>query len=131
MDFRLEVSSLLSSGSRVIIIAEKDVDLRSSAVDNRMFFLAIADGSLAGGGRGGGFGERKVARVSAYAGVAGSWSKLYDTEDGEKASLFEIPYYVSRIPITLADGAESMGYGVVEPELVKKMSDLAGIGSPP
>lgn len=113
-----ELSSLLSGPSRAIVIAQRDVDLKSLAGENTLFVLKMAEGSLAAGGRGGGFGERRVNRVSLYHYKDGSCEKLFDTEDEAKVSQFEVPYYVARMPLTLIDGTESMGYGVVEPELV-------------
>lgn len=119
-----DIASILSSGSRVIMIAEKGVDLRPTSPDNCVFLLKISEGSLAAGGRGGGFGERKVVRVLCYELKGGEWTKAFDL--GEPAANgFEVPYYVSRLPFTLRDGAESVGYGVVEPDLVRQMKGEA------
>jgi hypothetical protein len=122
-------SEHLAGGSRVIVIAQKDVDLRPHAPDNKMFLLKMAEGSLASGGRGGGFGERRVVKVLLYQLKGGSWSKDFETEDEAKVGEFEIPYFVSRLPFYLADGTESIGYGVVEPELVQQMMAKAGFES--
>ncbi len=127
MDSRDELSSHLTGGSRVIVIAEKDVDLRTASGGNRLFLLKIAEGSLAAGGRGGGFGERKVVEVSCFSSNGGPWTKLFETREESRVAGFEVPYYVSRVPFTLADGTEEMGYGVVEPELVRQMAAKAGI----
>ena len=124
-----EIGSHLAGTSRAIVISEKDVDLRPSAPDNRLFLLKVGDGSLAAGGRGGGFGERKVTAVFCYGRAGGAWSKLYEAEGGE-AEGFEVPYYVARLPMTLADGEESMGYGVVDQELVGDFLRKAGVSSP-
>jgi hypothetical protein len=122
-----ELNLHLSGGSRVIMISEKEVDLRPQAPDNRLFLLKMAEGSLAAGGRGGGFGERKVVKALAFVSSGGQWSKLYESEDESRAAEFEIPYYVSRLPYTLSDGSESVGYGVVESELVGQMFAKAGL----
>jgi hypothetical protein len=122
-------SEILAGGSRVIIISERDVDLRSQAPDNLMWLLVMAEGSLASGGRGGGFGERRVTRVLLFRHKEGAWSRLTDVTDEQKAAEYEVPYYVSRLPLTLADGSESMGYGVVEPELVRMMMTKADLPS--
>ena len=121
MDPLEELSSLVSEGSRAIVIASRDVDLRPQAGDNSLVVLKMTEGSLASGGRGGGFGERKVVKVAAFERKSGTWSRLFETEDELSLARFEVPYYVSRIPFTLADGSESMGYGVVEQELASKM----------
>jgi hypothetical protein len=116
-----ELALLISGSSRAILIAEKDVDLRPGQFENRLVVLLIGEGSRAAGGRGGGFGERKVTRVAVFQARNGEWSKPYETVDESKVAEFEVPYYVSRIPITLPDGTESMGYGVVDPGLVQQM----------
>ena len=124
-----ELVSHLSGGSRVIVIAEKDVDLRPESGDNRLFLLKVAEGSLASGGRGGGFGERRVVEVLFFERKNGAWSTLFRTDDEGRLAAFEVPYYVSRLPLTLLDGTESMGYGVVEPDLVREFARKAGIPS--
>jgi hypothetical protein len=122
-----EIASLIAGGSRAILISDASIDLGPGSPDNRLLVLLIGEGSSAAGGRGGGFGERKVTRAAAFRLMKGVWSKTYETLDESKAAEFEIPYYVSRIPITLPDGTESMGYGVVEAGLVEQM--LAKLGA--
>lgn len=121
MDYLEELNSRLSGGSRVIVIAEADVDLRPSSGENRLLLLQIAEGSLASGGRGGGFGERRVVGAALYARRDGEWTKPFETADESEAGSFEVPYYVTRIPMTLKDGSEAMGYGVVDQSLVSEM----------
>jgi hypothetical protein len=124
-----ELVSHLSGPSRAIVVSSRDVDLRPGAEDNRLFVLKIGEGSLAAGGRGAGFGERKVTAVLCYERREGEWVKLFEAEGEERAAEFEVPYYVSRLPLLLVDGSESMGYGVVDPELVAEMSAKSGIRS--
>lgn len=120
-----ELVAHLSGASRAIVISDGEVDLRSEGGDLALFVLKIGEGSLAAGGRGGGFGERKVTAVSRFARKGGSWSKTFEAGERE-AEGFEVPYHVSRLPMTLVDGTETMGYGVVDPELVREMSSRAG-----
>jgi len=124
-----ELSFHLASGSRVIVVAEKDVDLKASSSSNLIFVLKMAEGSLAAGGRGGGFGERRVVGVFLFSFAEGHWAKLFETVDASRVGEFEVPYHVSRLPLTLADGTETMGYGVVEPDLVRQMTAKAGVSS--
>jgi hypothetical protein len=126
-----ELQDLLSGGARAIVIARSDADLRSQSGDNELFVLKVGEGSSAAGGRGGGFGERRVVGVAAFEKKKGSWSKCYEAPNEDVAIGFEVPYYVSRIPITLSDGTETMGYGVVEPELVDSMAKKAGVSFSP
>jgi hypothetical protein len=127
MEAAEELASHLSGKSRVIVIAEKDVDLRPQSGDNRLFLMKIAEGSLASGGRGGGFGERRVVEVLCFELRNRVWTRLFRTEDEGAAATYEVPYHVSRLPLTLLDGTESMGYGVVEPDLVREFARKAGI----
>ncbi len=128
MDALEELESNLTGGSRAIVISEKDIDLTPRSSNNRLFILKIGEGSLAAGGRGGGFGERKVTGVLCFELKAGIWSVIFRADE-ERLGEFEVPYYVSRIPMTMADGSEAMGYGVVEPALVSELSKRSGIAS--
>jgi hypothetical protein len=129
MDALEELLSHLTGPSRAIVISEKDMDLRPQSGENRLFLLKIGEGSLAAGGRGGGFGERKVTAAFFFEKRVGAWSKAFESESEAGAAEFEVPYYVSRLPMTLADGSETMGYGVVDPELLTVMMKKAGIVS--
>ena len=120
-----ELSDLLSGKSRVIVLSEKDVDLRSGRGENRLFVLKMVEGSLAAGGRGAGFGERKITMVGLYSLGPDGCQKLLDTDDPVRVGAFEVPYYVSRLPFVLADGTEVMGYGAVDPDLVADYSKRA------
>lgn len=128
MDALQELVALVTGQSRAIVIARGDVDLRPSSGENRLFVLSIGEGSLAAGGRGGGFGERKVTAVSCYDLESGAWRLVFRAAP-ESAAGYEVPYHVSRLPMTMADGSETMGYGVVDPELVSELSKKSGIVS--
>ncbi len=115
-----EISSILASGNRVVVISERDVDLKTMQGINSLFLLKMAEGSGAAGGRGGGFGERRVIKVFQFRYRDGVCEKLFETADESKVAVFEIPFSVARTPLTLADGSESMGYGVIDSELVSQ-----------
>jgi hypothetical protein len=83
----------------------------------------MAEGSGAAGGRGGGFGERRVVKVLQFRYRDGDCEKLFETVDEAKVALFEIPFYVARTPLTMPDGSESIGYGAVDSELVSQFTD--------
>lgn len=129
VDSSEEVQGILSGGSRVIVISRADVDLRPPAPDNTLVLLRMAEGSLAAGGRGGGFGERRVVEVSIFESRGGVWARRFRTDEEARLPEFEVPYHVSRLPMTLADGTETMGYGVVDPDLVGEMLARAGPSS--
>jgi hypothetical protein len=128
MDDLDELTSHLSGASRAIVISEQEVDLRPQSGENRLFLLKIGEGSLAAGGRGGGFGERKVTAVLCFELKDGAWRRIYKADDASLRD-FEVPYYVSRLPMTMADGSEAMGYGAIEPDLVRDFAKKAGISS--
>jgi hypothetical protein len=113
-----ELSELLTGSARVVVIAQRDVNLRTLAGENSIFLLEITEGSGAAGGRSGGFGQRSVAVVKLFHYANGVCEKLFETDDEARLSGFEIPYHVARMPFTLSDGTERMGYGVIEPDLV-------------
>jgi hypothetical protein len=102
------------------VVTQKDLDLKSLQGENSLFVLQMAEGSLAAGGRGGGFGERRVVRVSMFHYKDGVCEKQFESYDDSKVQQFEVPYHVARMPLTLLDGTETMGYGVVDPELVEQ-----------
>jgi hypothetical protein len=128
MDVLQEINAHMSGGSRAIVISDRDLDLRPESGDVSFFVLKIGEGSLAAGGRGGGFGERRVTAVLCFGRKEGAWSKLFEAK-GDQIAGFEVPYYVSRLPMTMSDGTESMGYGVVDADLVREMMSRAGIAS--
>jgi hypothetical protein len=128
LDALEELVAALGGSSRAVVISEKNVDLRPGSPDNRIFLLQIGEGSLAAGGRGGGFGERRVTAVFCFGLKEGVGRILFRADEG-KLGNFEVPYHVSRLPITLVDGSETMGYGLVDPELVLEWSTRSGIVS--
>jgi len=123
-----ELVANLTGPSRAIVIARRDVDLRPHSGENTLFVLNIGEGSLAAGGRGGGFGERKVTGVSCFELKDNTWSLVFRATP-EQVADYEVPYHVSRLPLTMADGSETMGYGVIDPELVSELSKKSGIKS--
>jgi hypothetical protein len=116
-----EINDALIGKYRAIVIAEKQVDLSKLDGENRLVLMKITEGSLAAGGRGGGFGERRIVRLSAFQLRGGQWLRTFETERREILDMVEVPYYVSRIPFVLSDSSESMGYGVIDPQLVDEI----------
>lgn len=103
------------------MIATQDVDLRSLAGDNDLVLLKMVEGSLAAGGRGGGFGERRVVMVSHFHYRDGACEKLFEASDERTAGQYEVPFHVARLPVVLQDGTQAMGYGVIDPDLVREL----------
>lgn len=109
---------MLSRSERVIVLSEKYVDLRRCGGKTKLFVLKMVEGSMAAGGRGAGFGERKITKAALYSVKEGECEKLFETEGESVLQALEVPYSVSRLPFTLEDGTEVMGYGIVDPGLV-------------
>jgi len=70
-----------------------------------------------------------VTAVLCFERKSDAWSKVFEA-DKARVGQYEVPYYVSRIPLVMPDGTESMGYGVVDPELVSELARKSGIASP-
>lgn len=124
-----ELVQTLAGNARVVVIAESYVNLQTLAGRNSLFVLVLVEGSLAAGGRGGGFGERRVVRVLHFKYAAGSCEKAFDSSEPGVLSSFEVPFHVARMPMTLRDGTESMGYGVVDPDLASEFASKAAAHS--
>jgi len=117
-----ELSDLLTGKSRVIVISEKEVDLRSGHAGGMVLVMKMVEGSLSAGGRGGGFGERRITRAALYRLGGDGCERVAETEDERLLKTLEVPYYVSRLPFVLEDGTEVVGYGAVDPELIAEYS---------
>jgi len=117
-----ELSESLSGKTRAIVISEMEIDLRPGHGSGMILVMKMVEGSLAAGGRGAGFGERRITSVAFYRLGGGGCEKLFETEEEPLLAAFEVPYYVSRLPFVLEDGTEVMGYGAVDPDLVAEYS---------
>ena len=115
----------------MVVVTCAEVDLSSHSGSNDLVVMKIADGSHAAGGRGGGFGERRVSMVARFRCAEGAWQKLFETRSEAEADTFEVPYSVARLPIVLMDGTETMGYGVVDEESVRTLTEKTDAASSP
>src|SRR2546427_12799252 len=85
-----EISSLLSGGGRVIVIAENEVDLKSLRGKNTLFLLKVAEGSLAAGGRGGGFGGRGGGGGFGFWDEEGGCGEIFEAAEEGTLRKFEV-----------------------------------------
>lgn len=99
-------------------MAENPVDLKSLEGSNSIYVLQLPDESHSAGGRIGGLGERRVAKVYYFHYENGNCRKVYETEDEEKISRFELPYHAAGLPVVLPDGSTKVVSGVVDPDFV-------------
>ncbi len=114
-----ELAGLLSEKSRRIFVAENDVNLKSLHGENSIFVLQLPEGSLAAGGRAGGFGERRVEKLYAFHYANGACRKLFEVNTPDKLEKYELPYHASGTPVILPDGSERIVSGVIDPEFVE------------
>jgi hypothetical protein len=114
-----ELAHLLGEKGRRILVAENPVDLKVLGGKNSIFVLQLPEGgSLAAGGRAGGFGVRKIEKLYAFHYEDGAVRKLFEVDSPEKLESFELPYHAAGTPIIMPDGSERIISGVIDPEFV-------------
>ncbi len=109
---------LLTSKGRRVYVAEKPVDLRDINAQNTIYILQLPDGSTAAGGRGGGFGERRIVRLYHFECGAGACTKVEEVEDDAKLDLLDLPYHATAMPVLDTEGTERLVSGVIDPSFV-------------
>jgi hypothetical protein len=121
-----EFISFIESKGRRVFVTEDVVDLRMLDKSNNIYALQMPDGSTAAGGRGGGFGERRVIKAYVYSTGQGDCKKVAELEDEEKLENLDLPYHATAFPIILPDGKEKLVSGVVDKELVGSYRAVLG-----
>jgi hypothetical protein len=108
-----------------LIISTNDLRLYAPVNSAKIYILEVQV-SNAAGGRGAGFGQRSIARVTCFKNENGTWIKTLDI--GKEGALdgFEPPHHVSLMPLTLDDGNEVIVYGTVDPILVSEYDQRFG-----
>ena len=114
-----ELATLLAQKGRRILVAENPVDLQSLRGHNSVYVLQLPEGSLAAGGRAGGFGERRIEKLYAFHYEDGSCRKLFETDSPDKLDRFELPFHAAGTPVVLPDGSEKIISGVIDPQFVE------------
>jgi len=114
-----ELATLLAQKGRRILVAENPVDLQSLRGHNSVYVLQLPEGSLAAGGRAGGFGERRIEKLYAFHYEDGTCKKLFETDSPEKLDRFELPFHAAGTPVVLPDGSEKIISGVIDPQFVE------------
>lgn len=99
-----------------LVIADSDIYLNSSTV--MCIYILELEASNAAGGRGAGYGSRKVTKIHSFACKNDVWVKKAMINDKGILEGFEPPHYVSLLPLTLHDGSEIVVYGAIDPSLV-------------
>ena len=114
-----ELTLLISEKGRKILVAENPVDLQKLQGGNSVYILQLPEGSMAAGGRAGGFGERRLEKLYAFHYEDGACFKLFEVDSPEKLEKFDLPYHAAGTPVILPDGSERVMSGVIDPEFVE------------
>ncbi|MGA2199780.1 MAG: hypothetical protein ABSG45_07565 [Nitrososphaerales archaeon] len=113
-----ELLELVSGRGRRVYVAEKPIDLRDLKTRNTIYILQLPEGSTAAGGRGGGFGERRVVRLYQYECGDGLCNKVGEVEDDVKLDQLDLPYHATAMPVLDTEGKERLVSGVIDPSFV-------------
>jgi len=119
MDGSTEFLDLVGARGRRGYVTEKPIDLRDLATPNTVYVLQLPDGSTAAGGRGGGFGERRIVRLYHFECREGTYAKVAEVDDDAKLDSLDLPYHATAMPILDTEGRERLVSGVVDPSFVE------------
>jgi hypothetical protein len=115
MDDLSEFLELVNSKGRRVYVASRPIDLRSVETPNDIYVLQLPDGSTAAGGRGGGFGERRIVKVYHFECGQGGCRKISEIDDDERLDALDLPYHATAMPILDTQGTEKLVSGVIDP----------------
>ncbi len=110
-----EFLELVNSKGRRVYVASRPIDLRSPESPNDIYVLQLPDGSTAAGGRGGGFGERRIVKVYHFECGEGGCRKVSEIEDDGRLDALDLPYHATAMPILDPQGNEKLVSGVIDP----------------
>ena len=120
-----ELTHLAVEKSRRIFVAQNSINLSVSEGRNCVYVLQLpTDSPGSVGGRVGGIGERRLAKISCFKQENGVWKKLYDSDNQEKLEKFDLPYHAAGLAIVLPDQTERVVAGVVDEEFVQRYNEI-------
>jgi hypothetical protein len=117
------LNSALLEGSRKIVVCKNDIDLRQKT-ENTIFILFVEESQGSAGGRIGGAGFRRIGRISCFNIANGTAQKIFETENENAISNFEVPLSAVAIDIKLSNGASKVIQGIVDEDLVNNYLNL-------
>lgn len=120
MDGLSEFLELVGSPGRRVYVAENQIDLSYLDKPNDIYILQLPDGSTAAGGRGGGFGERRIVKLYHFRIADGVCTKVATVEEDEKLDALDLPYHATAMPILDPQGKEKLVSGVVDPPFAQE-----------
>lgn len=118
-----ELEKLLLLPNRKIIVALNEINLRET-FENKVFLFMIEESRGAAGGRGGGSGHRKIARITGVTCRFDGTKKIFDSIDQEIINKFEIPYSAVAMDIKLSEGNDYVVQGIIDPALIESYENV-------
>ena len=125
-DGLIDFLELINGGGRRVYVAEKMINLGELGVQNNIYVLQLPEGSTAAGGRGGGFGERRIVKVYHFQCGEGLCRKVAEFEDEERLESLDLPYHATAMPILDPKGGERIVSGVVDPPFAEGYRSVLG-----
>lgn len=117
------LDSIFHDGARKIVVCEDEINLRNKK-DNTIFILFVEESKGSAGGRIGGAGFRRISSVVCYYTTNGIEKKIFETQDDNVISNFEIPLSAVAMDIELSNGIPKVVQGIVDKELVNSYLKL-------
>lgn len=121
-----EFLAVLGAGGRKVYVAENPIDLSDLTKPNDVYILQLPDGSTAAGGRGGGFGERRIVKVYHFEMGDGSCRNSGVIEDDERLDALDLPYHATAMPVIGTDKQEKLVSGVIDPPFAQSYRAVLG-----
>ena len=117
------LDTIFEGGERKIVVSKDDLILTDKR-DNIIFILFIEESRGSAGGRIGGAGFRKISRIVCYNTANGFQRKIFETQDDNVISHFEIPLSAVAMDIELSNGIQKVVQGIVDEDLVSSYLSL-------
>jgi hypothetical protein len=111
-------------GARKIVVCKADIDLSKNNNDNTIFILYVEESLGSAGGRIGGAGFRRISRIVCYNTINGIEKMIFETQDDDVISNFEIPLSAVAMDIELSNGIPKVVQGIVDEGLVNSYLKL-------
>lgn len=112
------IELVLRGPDRIILVCLCDMDLTSSK-ENVIMIFVVQEGRGSAGGRAAGYGSRKISKIICFLKLRDGVNKLFESEQEQTISKFEIPYSAVAMDVKLSDGTTKVVQGLVDPPLIQ------------
>jgi len=123
-DHSKSLDRIFLEGARKIVVCKADIDLSKNNNDNTIFILYVEESLGSAGGRIGGAGFRRISRIVCYNTINGIEKMIFETQDDDVISNFEIPLSAVAMDIELSNGIPKVVQGIVDEDLVNSYLKL-------